>query len=292
MTFTPICCSTWPRIMTGSRPTRMNGAMRCTPCSPSRASPSRPRTMRPSPPRSPRPTNEQLLAHYMLDNARTHDEKLFYLGQQMENFRGTFFRQTMFAEFELRIHDMAEAGEGLSGESFTALYLELLRKYHGAGMQIDPLYAIEWAYIPHFYRNFYVFQYATSISGAVFFAQSVLGGGAGGARALSRRAAGRRLGLSDRDPEARRPRYDHAGALSGADRRVRPGARRGGKAAGAAGVACRLPRSGKSVSFAQRRRDAERKTRRSRSTDSRASASLREPSSLLTCDLECLIFLS
>ncbi|HEV7661376.1 MAG TPA: M3 family oligoendopeptidase [Allosphingosinicella sp.] len=121
--------------------------------------------------------NEQLLAKYMLEHARTNDEKLFYLGQQMEQFRGTFYRQTMFAEFELRIHDMAEAGEGLSGARFTALYLELLRKYHGAGMQIDPLYAIEWAYIPHFYRNFYVFQYATSVSGAVFFAQSVLGGG-------------------------------------------------------------------------------------------------------------------
>jgi oligoendopeptidase F len=123
-------------------------------------------------------TNEQLLARYMRANARTPDERLFYLGQQMEGFRGTFFRQTMFAEFELRIHDMAEAGEGLSGERFTALYLELLRKYHGTGMQIDPLYAIEWAYIPHFYRNFYVFQYATSISGAVFFSQSVMNGGA------------------------------------------------------------------------------------------------------------------
>jgi oligoendopeptidase F len=123
-------------------------------------------------------TNEQLLARYMVANATTPQEKLFYLGQQMEGYRSTFFRQTMFAEFELRIHDMAEAGEGLSGEKFTALYLELLRKYHGAGMEIDPLYAIEWAYIPHFYRTFYVFQYATSISGAVYFSQSVLNGGA------------------------------------------------------------------------------------------------------------------
>jgi oligoendopeptidase F len=121
-------------------------------------------------------TNEQLLARYMRGQARTPQEKLFYLGQQMEQFRATFFRQTMFAEFELRIHDMAEAGEGLSGEKFTTLYLELLRKYHGPGMAIDPLYAIEWAYIPHFYRTFYVFQYATSISGAVFFSQSVLNG--------------------------------------------------------------------------------------------------------------------
>ena len=122
--------------------------------------------------------NEQLLAQHMIANARTREEKLFYLGQRMEGFRSTFFRQTMFAEFELRIHDMAEAGEGLSGERFTALYLELLRKYHGPGMQMNPLYAIEWAYIPHFYRTFYVFQYATSIAGAVFFSQSVLNGGA------------------------------------------------------------------------------------------------------------------
>ena len=121
--------------------------------------------------------NEQLLARYMVANARTPDEKLFYLGQQMEGYRSTFFRQTMFAEFELRIHDMAEAGEGLSGARFTALYLELLRKYHGAGMQIDPAYAMEWAYIPHFYRNFYVFQYATSIAGAVFCSQNILNGG-------------------------------------------------------------------------------------------------------------------
>ena len=123
-------------------------------------------------------TNEQLLARHMVETARTREEKLFYLGQRMEGFRSTFFRQTMFAEFELRIHDMAEAGEGLSGEKFTALYLELLRKYHGTGMEIDPLYAIEWAYIPHFYRTFYVFQYATSISGAVFFSRSVMQGGA------------------------------------------------------------------------------------------------------------------
>jgi len=121
--------------------------------------------------------NEQLLARHMIANARSRDEKLFYLGQIMEGYRSTFFRQTMFAEFELRIHDMAEAGEGLSGERFTALYLELLRKYHGPGMQIDPLYAVEWAFIPHFFRTFYVFQYATSISGAVYFSQSVLNGG-------------------------------------------------------------------------------------------------------------------
>lgn len=121
--------------------------------------------------------NEQLLAAYMVRNARTPQEKLFYLGQQLENLRGTFFRQTMFAEFELAVHDRAERGEGLSGEAFTTLYLDLLRRYHGPDVAIDPVYASEWAYIPHFYNSFYVYQYATSISAASYFARSILGGG-------------------------------------------------------------------------------------------------------------------
>ena len=123
--------------------------------------------------------NEQLLVNHMLRNARTREEKLFYLGQQMEQFRGTFFRQTMFAEFELAIHDRAEAGEGLSGEKFSQIYGDLLRKYHGPSMKLEPSYSAEWAFIPHFFRNFYVFQYATSVSGAVFFTQKLMSGDAG-----------------------------------------------------------------------------------------------------------------
>jgi oligoendopeptidase F len=122
--------------------------------------------------------NEQFLVNYLLKNATSRQEKLFYLGQQMEQFRGTFFRQTMFAEFELDIHDRAEAGEGLSGEKFTDVYGKLLRKYHGPKLKLEPSYSVEWAYIPHFYRDFYLFQYATSVSGAVYLAQSVLNGGA------------------------------------------------------------------------------------------------------------------
>ena len=122
--------------------------------------------------------NEQLLAAYMVRQARTPQERLFYLGQQLENIRGTYFRQTMFAEFELAVHDRAERGDGLSGEAFTALYLDLLRRYHGPNVAIDPVYASEWAYIPHFYNSFYVYQYATSISAASYFARSILGGGA------------------------------------------------------------------------------------------------------------------
>jgi oligoendopeptidase F len=122
--------------------------------------------------------NEQLLSAYMVAHARTREEKLFYLGQQLEGIRGTFYRQAMFAEFELAAHDKAEAGEGLSGEKFTALYLDLLKRYHGPKVAIDPVYATEWAYIPHFYNSFYVYQYATCISAASYFARSILKGGA------------------------------------------------------------------------------------------------------------------
>lgn len=122
--------------------------------------------------------NEQLLVAHMLKRAKTREEKLFYLGQQLENFRGTFFRQAMFAEFELAAHDKAEAGEGLSGKAFNALYLDILRRYHGPKVAVDDAYGAEWAYIPHFYSTFYVYQYATCISAATYFAQSILKGGA------------------------------------------------------------------------------------------------------------------
>ncbi len=122
--------------------------------------------------------NEQLLVAHMLKNAKTKEEKLFYLGQQMENYRGTFYRQTMFAEFELVAHDKAEAGEGLSGEKFNQVYFDLLKRYHGPNLGLEPSYANEWAFIPHFYNSFYVYQYATCISAATFFAQAILKGGA------------------------------------------------------------------------------------------------------------------
>jgi oligoendopeptidase F len=122
--------------------------------------------------------NEALLVEYMIAHAQSREEKLFYLGQKLEGFRGTYFRQTMFGEFELKIHDLAEAAEGLSGEKFTALYLDLLKRYHGPKFIIDDAYAVEWSYIPHFYRFFYVYQYATSITAGTWFAHSVLNGGA------------------------------------------------------------------------------------------------------------------
>lgn len=120
--------------------------------------------------------NEQLLADHMLRQAKTRDEKLFYLDRICELLRGTFYRQTQFAEFELAIHETAERGEALSGKRMTAIYLEILKKYHGPRMTIDPAYGIEWAYPQHFYFDFYVFQYATSVAASVFFADKILAG--------------------------------------------------------------------------------------------------------------------
>jgi oligoendopeptidase F len=88
----------------------------------------------------------------------------------------------MFAEFQLEIHKRAEAGETLTGESMSELYLELLRKYHGHDqgvMEIDERYAVEWSYIPHFYRGFYVYQYATGMVASIALAEQAVAGAPG-----------------------------------------------------------------------------------------------------------------
>jgi oligoendopeptidase F len=121
-------------------------------------------------------THELLLANMMVERAKTKEEKLFYLGQIMENYRGTFYRQAMFGEFQLAINDLANKGEGLSGQKMSALYFDLLKRYHGPNVRMEPDYGSEWAYIQHFYFGFYVWQYATSITAANFFAQKVMHG--------------------------------------------------------------------------------------------------------------------
>jgi oligoendopeptidase F len=121
--------------------------------------------------------NEQLLSRYMQANTKTKAEKLFYLDQLMELYRGTFFRQAMFAEFELAMHETVEKGGALSGDGLNEMYMGLLKKYHGDAVIIDPVDAAEWAYIPHFYYNFYVYQYATSIAASAYFSEQVLSGG-------------------------------------------------------------------------------------------------------------------
>ncbi len=124
-------------------------------------------------------TNEVLLSEMVKAQAQTREEKLFYLGYALEQMRGTFFRQTMFAEFELAAHDALERGEALGGKKLTQIYCGLLRKYHGTEqgvMKIDPAYCTEWAYIPHFFTPFYVYQYATSMAAASYLGQGMLKG--------------------------------------------------------------------------------------------------------------------
>ncbi|CAN5339152.1 oligoendopeptidase F [soil metagenome] len=123
--------------------------------------------------------NEALLMDRMLKSAKTDDERLYYLGTALENLRGTFYSQSMFAEFEREIHARADRGEPLTGDAMSKAYCQLLRAYDGEAegvMKIDDAYCIQWAYIPHFYNSFYVYQYATSIAASSLFADRVSAG--------------------------------------------------------------------------------------------------------------------
>jgi len=121
--------------------------------------------------------NEALLMDYMLKNAKTKGEKLYLLNHYLEQFRGTVFRQTMFAEFEKTIHEEVERGGSLTADYLSKKYKELNQKYYGDDIVIDDEVAMEWARIPHFYYNFYVFQYATGFSAAVTLSQKILNEG-------------------------------------------------------------------------------------------------------------------
>ncbi|MCA9492173.1 MAG: oligoendopeptidase F [Myxococcales bacterium] len=125
--------------------------------------------------------DEALLLDHVLKRAKSDDERLFYLGSALEQLRGTFFRQAMFAEFELAIHEKVEAGEPLTGAEATRIYAELVRRYHGDAARIDDVWTSEWATIPHFYYDFYVFQYATSVAASALLADDVLSGEKGAA---------------------------------------------------------------------------------------------------------------
>ncbi len=121
--------------------------------------------------------NEDLLTRLMLKNAKTKEEKIFLINQQIEDIRATLFRQTMFAEFELLIHSLAEKNTPLTPTLLSSEFLKLNRKYFGEETVIDPEIAIEWSRIPHFYYNFYVYQYATGISAALALSEKVNNGG-------------------------------------------------------------------------------------------------------------------
>jgi oligoendopeptidase F len=126
--------------------------------------------------------NEALLIEHLFASAGDREEKIFLLGHWLDGIRATLFRQTFFAEFELEIHRRAERGEALTGEALSRLYLGLLRAYQGhdtGECVVEDPFAIEWACVPHFYYDFYVYQYATGIVAANSLANDVLNGSEG-----------------------------------------------------------------------------------------------------------------
>ena len=123
-------------------------------------------------------TNEVLLYHYMKNHAKSKEEKAYIINHFLESFKSTMFRQTMFEEFERKTCEMAENGEPLTAESLSEVYYNLNLEYFGKDMNVDDEIRWEWCRIPHFYYNFYVYQYATSFAAAVAIADRILKEGA------------------------------------------------------------------------------------------------------------------
>lgn len=126
--------------------------------------------------------NESLLIDYMLKQIKDDDARLSLLGNYLENIKGTVFRQTQFAEFELAMHQMAQKGQPITGDALAKLYMDITKKYYGHDQGVtvvDDFVQHEWSFIPHFYRDFYVFQYATSFTASEALAQKVKAGAAG-----------------------------------------------------------------------------------------------------------------
>ncbi|MBH0228799.1 oligoendopeptidase F [Halobacillus yeomjeoni] len=118
--------------------------------------------------------NEALLNDYMLKKTESDKEKLYLLNNFLEGFRGTVFRQTMFAEFEHEIHMQAQNGEALTADKLTEIYYDLNKKYFGENIVIDEKIGLEWARIPHFYMGYYVYQYSTGYAAATALADQIL----------------------------------------------------------------------------------------------------------------------
>jgi oligoendopeptidase F len=121
--------------------------------------------------------NEALLTHHLLQTTQDRALRLYVLNHYLESFRTTLYRQTLFAEFERDIHAKVEGGEALTAESLSSLYKELNDRYYGPTVDVDDLISIEWARIPHFYSNFYVYQYATGISASAALAARIVSEG-------------------------------------------------------------------------------------------------------------------
>jgi len=117
--------------------------------------------------------NEQLLLNYLLAHEKDPHRQLLLLNKELENIRLTIFRQTLFAEFELAFHQHAEQDNTLTADYLDGLYKDLITKYYGPDFQMGPNDAVEWAYIPHFYYNFYVFTYATGLTSGISMAEQI-----------------------------------------------------------------------------------------------------------------------
>jgi len=118
-------------------------------------------------------TNEMLVLRYLLNNAKDDTARLYYLNQMAESIRGTFFTQVMYAEFEKQIHDRVEQGDALSVESLGNIWAEVVTKYYGPDFVLDDVGKVNWARIPHFFYNFYVYQYATGLAASNQFAKDI-----------------------------------------------------------------------------------------------------------------------
>lgn len=122
--------------------------------------------------------NEALLMEYLLKKTTDKMQRAYLINHFLDQFKGTLYRQSMFAEFEMITHAKAEAGESLTADALSEIYLDLNKKYYGDGMVSDPDIALEWAKIPHFYTPFYVYQYATGYSAAIAISRRILKEGA------------------------------------------------------------------------------------------------------------------
>lgn len=118
--------------------------------------------------------NEALLTRYFLDHAKSERERAYFLNHFLEQFRATLYRQTMFAEFELKVSQLVATGAGVTADALCSMYKDLNRLYFGNGIELDDRIALEWARIPHFYYRFYVYQYATGFAAAIALSRRIV----------------------------------------------------------------------------------------------------------------------
>lgn len=122
-------------------------------------------------------TNEAIMYDYLIKNAKTKEEKIYLIGSYLEQIRGSIYTQLMYAEFEKTIHEAVESGETLTASYLNKTWGNLMKKYYGEDFEVDELVKVWWARIPHFYWNFYVYQYATGLSAGIKLSDNIVNGG-------------------------------------------------------------------------------------------------------------------